>query len=45
MTIRLIVLLGLLCLIAGPAFAQTVLQVPYDAAQIVWAAPAVIRPP
>ena len=40
MTIRLIVLLGLLCLIAGPAFAQTVLQVPYDAAQIVWAAPA-----
>jgi hypothetical protein len=32
-----------LTLLSLPAYAQTVLQVPYDAAQIVWAAP--VDPP
>lgn len=40
MTIRLALLL---CLLPVQALAQTVLQVPYDAAQIVWAAP--VDPP
>ncbi len=44
---RLHVSLGLLIVgfLASPAQAQTVLQVPYDSAQIVWAAPVDPPPP